>query len=203
MERSLIRSFLMALGATFLLLLPLVSYAEDKAAMEQEPTLGDSWKEGQIETAYLLNEHLSTFKLDAHVVADTVRLSGTVESDIKRDLAGEIALGVAGIETVINEIDVEPELVVVEPNEAGSFGQKIKDATISAGIKTRLIANQHIDSTEINVSTNNGIVTLEGKAPSGVAKELAEQLARNVSNVKAVENEIVIEPMNTGSVARQ
>lgn len=82
-----------------------------------------------------------------------------------------------------------------------SAGQAIDDATITASIKTKLLADSRTKGFDVNVDTRNGQVTLTGGADSAAAKQAATELARTVDGVVGVDNRLVVaEP---GSQARQ
>lgn len=82
-----------------------------------------------------------------------------------------------------------------------SAGQAIDDATITASIKTKLLADSRTKGFDVNVDTRNGQVTLTGGADSAAAKAAATELARTVDGVVGVDNRLVVaEP---GSQARQ
>lgn len=78
-----------------------------------------------------------------------------------------------------------------------SLGTVVDDATLTAKVKTKLIDDQRLDKTDIDVDTRNGVVTLKGTAPTSEAKQLAERLAKEVDGVKDVKN--MLETPSAGS----
>jgi osmotically-inducible protein OsmY len=66
------------------------------------------------------------------------------------------------------------------------------DAYITSATKARLLAEEKTPGLDINVDTENGVVTLFGTVPSADAKRKAEAEARKVSGVRKVENELVV-----------
>jgi osmotically-inducible protein OsmY len=160
----------------------------------------DAWITGKIETVYTLNPHLSPFRIDTDVNNGVVVLSGTVESDIDRDLAGELAKGIAGVTEVNNELQVDADnarhadAAAAEATvERRDFGTWVDDATTTAAVKSKLIQNANTKGLKIDVDTNDDVVTLSGRAETAQAKELAGELARNTGDVKAVHNNLVVD----------
>lgn len=159
-------------------------------------TMRDAWIAGRLESAYLLNEHLNPFDINVEVRKGVVKLDGSVASDIQKELAGTIAEGVEGAREVNNNLAVKPR--GGEPQEAGGrdgqrgFGQWVSDATTTAIVKSRLAANEHIDSLDIDVDTEEGVVTLNGMVESEEARTLAEVIASNSRNVRRVRNELTV-----------
>ncbi len=64
----------------------------------------DIWSRASLTTTYTLNRHLNPFKIDTEVHNGVATLRGTVDSDVERHLAEELALGVDGIREVKNEL---------------------------------------------------------------------------------------------------
>lgn len=156
----------------------------------------EAWIEGKLETAFLLNGHLNNFTIDSEVDGNSVELEGEVESDIDKELAEQIALSVDGIEHVNNELKVVPEgktknddQDMGESNDR-SFSQRVDDATLTAEIKMKLLANSNTQGLKINVDTWKGKVTLKGTVASSTEKDLAEKLVGNVDGVVDVKNEL-------------
>lgn len=68
----------------------------------------------------------------------------------------------------------------------------MKDAALTAKVKAALIREKDVKATAINVDTDNGVVTLRGKAGSGAESERAASVARSVEGVLSVKNEIQV-----------
>jgi hyperosmotically inducible periplasmic protein len=75
-----------------------------------------------------------------------------------------------------------------------SVGAYVDDATITSRIKTRFVDNRDVDASSIKVETLNGTVMLSGFAKNGSERSTAETIARNVSGVRQVHNEILVRP---------
>ncbi len=73
-------------------------------------------------------------------------------------------------------------------------GSYITDSAITAKVKTRFVQDKLVDATSINVETLNGTVMLSGFAKNVAEKVLAESLARGVSGVVMVKNELSVSP---------
>jgi hyperosmotically inducible protein len=75
-------------------------------------------------------------------------------------------------------------------------GQKIstnaEDIAITGKIRSNFIQDPELSSSQLDVETSNGVVTLRGNAPSAAAIAKAERIANSVSNVSKVNNEIVV-----------
>lgn len=207
---------LAGLSATPFALAQLEPDPDERADMEEHEYSGelyDAWLDGKIETAYALNRHLNPFRIDTKVENGMVYLSGTVESEIDRDLAGEIAMSVEGVREVDNQLEVgeEDDLAddddlaydddVVDDDDlegddveeaSNDFMTAVSDATITATVKTKLLANDSVKGLAIDVDTEDSVVTLSGNVESDQIRDLAEALAQNTENVERVENNLEI-----------
>ena len=184
-----------AICAVLLLLAVTAVAAENQG----EETHSDLWLKAKLVTAYTLNQHLNPFRLHVEVKNGVAHLSGTVDSDVERDLAVEIAKGVDGISEVQEEIKVEPGAGAGERREPAFF-RRVEDATITARVKSRLLWNRNTNGLAIDVETENGVVTLKGKVASGAHRDLAVQLAKNTTGVQRVKDEleVVSSPQSAG-----
>lgn len=155
----------------------------------------DGWIDTRLETVYLFNPNLNNFSIDTDVKDGVVTLSGTVQSDIDKDLAGEIARSLDGVEAVNNELLIGEQPAKAEAADASAgFVQKVTDATTTAKVKARLIANDNVAASDIDVDTVESVVHLKGTVESGTLKQLAEFIARNTSGVESVVNELEVGP---------
>jgi osmotically-inducible protein OsmY len=62
------------------------------------------------------------------------------------------------------------------------------DTRIAAQVKSTLAADPDFSAMKVDVHSDDGAVTLRGRAPDPAAKERATEIARNVRDVKSVEN---------------
>jgi osmotically-inducible protein OsmY len=166
-------------------------------AAEREGAAKDAWIDGTLETVYALNRHLSAFAIDTEVDSGIVHLTGNVAHDIDRDLAGELAKNIDGVVEVDNDLVVAAETRTATADvaaEAGdrSFGTWIDDATTTASVKSRLVANPNTSGLQIDVDTRGDQVTLSGEVASNQEKALAEELALSTGDVKSVLNQLIV-----------
>jgi osmotically-inducible protein OsmY len=73
-----------------------------------------------------------------------------------------------------------------------SVGAYIDDAGITTLVKSRFFEDKDVAGTSIGVETLNGTVLLSGFAKSNLERNKAETIARAVSGVKSVKNDIRI-----------
>jgi hyperosmotically inducible periplasmic protein len=72
-------------------------------------------------------------------------------------------------------------------------GRNIDDATITASVKSSLVADKVANLTRVDVDTTNGVVSLNGVVESPEQKQRAEQLASRVDGVKRVVNNLHVQ----------
>jgi osmotically-inducible protein OsmY len=152
----------------------------------------DAWILGKIETVYLLNQHLNGFTINTDVTNGAVHLTGKVESAIDSDLAGELAKGVEGVTGVDNDLVVDAKARSAVKENTRAFADWVEDATTTAQVKSRLIANSNTEGLKIDVDTHSDVVTLSGAVASAEEMQLAGQIARNTSGVKGVQNKLTV-----------
>jgi hyperosmotically inducible protein len=73
-----------------------------------------------------------------------------------------------------------------------SAGQYVDDATVSTKVRAELLRNQALKGFDIHVETMQDVVQLSGFVDSPDQKVQAEQIARSVSGVRGVRNDIVV-----------
>lgn len=205
MKRKLIIPATIAAGTLGLTGVLPATYAgsEDKPTMEQrseavQAAVHDAWLHGKLETALLFNEHLNSFDIDSDVRDGTAYLRGSVESDIDRDLAEEIAKSIKGVDKVENELDVDSTKARQARDDERSmerqgFKQDVLNATLTARIKSRLLVNSNTGGLSIDVDSKDGVVTLSGTVDSEQEKELATRIAANTEGTKTVNDRLTVE----------
>jgi hyperosmotically inducible periplasmic protein len=72
-------------------------------------------------------------------------------------------------------------------------GQNVDDASITASVKSKLVADHATNLTRVNVDTNRGTVYLNGVVDTPEQKAKAEQLAWQAKGVKSVVNNLQVQ----------
>jgi osmotically-inducible protein OsmY len=73
-------------------------------------------------------------------------------------------------------------------------GTTTSNATLTGKVKSALASDAGAKTmTNINVDSNNGVVTLKGRVDTADAKKKAAEIAKKVEGVKSVKNELKVE----------
>lgn len=73
-----------------------------------------------------------------------------------------------------------------------SVGSYIDDATLTTRVKAKFADDPLVSAMSISVETLKGVVQLSGFAKSSDERQRAEKLARDVSGVQSVRNDIIV-----------
>jgi superoxide dismutase, Cu-Zn family len=93
-------------------------------------------------------------------------------------------------------------LAVIAGCQSQSVNREAKDATITAAVKAKLAADVRVTTLgTIDVSTNNGAVSLEGTVENENVKQQAEQAAKGVEGVMRVTNNLQVAPKTSSAEA--
>jgi len=164
-----------------------------QTAASASQDITEARQESQISTTYSLSPYLRGNNLNVSVDKGTATLTGTVEEDVNKEMAEQIASGVTGINTVDNQIKVSADYVpTARKTQERNFGEVVDDATITATVKSKLLWSKDTEGLEMNVDTEMGKVTLRGAAQSDASKALAEAMAENTHGVVSVDNRLVV-----------
>jgi osmotically-inducible protein OsmY len=164
--------------------------ASQTEAAESQP-LKDTYLKGKIMGALAVNPNVSVFDFNVKVDSGVATIDGSVDTDIERDLAVEVARGVEDVKDVRSIIEVKPGTRKAR-EESRTMGQTIDDTSTTASIKGKLLANKNTSGLKINVTTKKGIVTLTGTAKSDAEKDLAGRIAENAAGVVQVDNQLTV-----------
>ncbi len=147
--------------------------------MVDDSVISTTVKSKMIGDAFVKARHI-----DVDVLNGVVFLIGVVESDSQKRMAGDIARGVDGVRRVENQLSIGKTTV----------GQVANDAILSSKIKTELVKDPDIASTNIDVDTNNNVITLTGIVRSQSEKNKVFQIVRIVAG-----NRQVIDNLSVGN----
>jgi hyperosmotically inducible protein len=144
----------------------------------------DSVLTAKVKTALVEDPVTKAGQIDVETYRGVVQLAGFVDSQQQKARASELAKAVAGVQEVRNDLKVG--------DADQSVGQTVDDGLITTQVKTKLIADSRTDAYKINVETNGGVVQLSGFVDNDEAKRTAGEVARSVSGVKDVDNDLEI-----------
>lgn len=132
-----------------------------------------------VRRALVLDSATDALDLDVEVEGSVVTLRGVVDSWAERELAREAVMGVRGVAEVENELTLSPPM-------------ERPDDEIRADVEGRLRSDVWIDAALVDVSVNDGEVTLTGVVGSAAEKVRAVEDAwvAGVDAVSAEELEI-------------
>jgi len=72
--------------------------------------------------------------------------------------------------------------------------RQASDLTVSNKVRSAFGLSKRLSAYTINVETKDGVVTLTGQVPTEVDKELAANVAKDVPDVKNVDNQLMVQP---------
>jgi len=169
--------------------LPGVKSVNNKLAVaaDQPAERSDAWITMKVKTALAFHKNVSATDTEVNTQDGNVTLTGTADSPARKELAGEYAADVEGVNEVRNELAVKAD----KPAHEG-MGQKVDDASITAQIKTTLLFRKATHSLATRVKTREGVVTLHGEARDEAERTLVTRIAHDVHGVKHVDNHMTI-----------
>jgi len=149
----------------------------------------DAWLSEKVKATLLFHRSVSASKIEVYVNEGIVTLRGEAASESQKELAAEYAKEVEGVREVKNEMTVSktPELTMER------VGGKIDDASITAQVKITLLFHRSTSALRTKVETNDGVVTMYGKASKAAEKDLVNKLVNDINGVKSVNNQMTIE----------
>jgi hyperosmotically inducible protein len=149
----------------------------------------DAWLSTKVKTALLFHKNVSSLHTDIDVNNGVVTLRGEAENEAQKELTTQYTKDVEGVKDVKNEMTVAK--TSKKANE--STGEKVDDASITAQVKMTLLFHKGTSAVDTHVETNNGVVTLKGKANNGAEKDLVTKLVEDVHGVKKVVNNMTVD----------
>jgi hyperosmotically inducible protein len=138
----------------------------------------------KVKAALIGDPELSAREIHVDVLNGRVQLNGFVDTDIERSRAMTVAAKVAGVKAVDNNLEVQKSIRTAEV--------VIDDAATTTKVKAALIADKRTKAREINVITRQGVVQLDGFVSTDAERDAAAEIARSVSGVSRVDNQIAL-----------
>jgi hyperosmotically inducible periplasmic protein len=147
---------------------------------ETKTMVTDSWVTSKVKISLFADERVKGTQVSVDTTKGVVHLRGKVDSADAKSAARDIAQGVEGVKSVKNDLQV------VAPKARKAVDAS--DSDIAKAVVTRLSKDKQLK--KVDVRTDAGVVTLTGQVPTIGASAKASEMARGVSGVKSVKNEL-------------
>jgi len=163
-------------------LIPEVKEVNNRLTVAYPSEVSVSDDELSIQAQHLLmqNPEINAFGIDILVDDEVVTLEGEVGTYRESVKAEDIVSNLRGVRSVKNNLKISPV-------------KTVPDEEIKKDISAAYSGNPGLDDTNISVSVDNAVVTLEGTVSSAYEKILAENTALFSRGVKRVKNHIKVE----------
>lgn len=184
------RSFNLITVATLLgALLVVGGCASAPAERSTGQTIDDGVITAKVKAELVDNDIVEAGEVNVTTYRGVVQLSGFVDSNDEKSQATKAAQSVEGVKEVRNDLKVQGTNVADR-----STGDVIDDAAVTAKVKAALIDDELTKAGEINVETRQGVVQLAGFVNTDAERDQATTVARGVTGVKSVRNDLQIKP---------
>jgi osmotically-inducible protein OsmY len=169
------------------------------SSKEQAMNATDDQIAERVKTKLKSDKTLSDSSISVQSVnSGVVLLAGKAATLSDAYRAIDAASSVPGVKRVASEIKSPDEMADAEMWYEGAYDKakyeasSASDIWVTTAAKMRLIANSETPGFDINVDTNDGVVTLFGVVASEQAKRAAETEVRKIGGVKNVENDLQV-----------
>ncbi|WP_404655272.1 molecular chaperone OsmY [Raoultella ornithinolytica] len=147
--------------------------------------MDDSTITARVKAVLIDDKNIRSSGISVKTENKVVTLSGSVDSAEQKDLAVNAAKTVKGVTTVNDQLNVVAEKSASLEGYAG-------DTAITSQVKAKLLADDIVPSRKVTVETRDGTVHLSGTVDSRQQADRAADIAKAVSGVKNVENNLSV-----------
>jgi hyperosmotically inducible periplasmic protein len=151
----------------------------------------------RVQSKFYQHDNLRPSRIDVSAKDGVVTLSGSVASESRKRDAVAVARNTDGVTEVRDELTVDATVPPLPGTEA------VKDAAVEAStaasdawLTTQIQASFYLDpdikGRNIDVGTEQGVVTLSGDVASTAARDRAVAIARDTDGVKRVVDELAV-----------
>ena len=145
---------------------------------QQKPNISDSRISNAVESSLMQESSVPAHRIDISVVDGVATLGGTVKNILAKERAVRSVQTVRGITSIKDNIEVDAP-------ERG-------DGELTSDVKSALRHDAATDTSQVDVSAEDGKVTLSGDVISWSVADLATRVAKGVNGVKSVEENFTL-----------
>jgi osmotically-inducible protein OsmY len=162
-----------------------------RADADVDATATPAWITTKIQAQYFVSPEVKPWNIDVTTANDgVVTLEGEVETAQDREEAVRIARTTEGVKRVENRLRVKGE----QPDQPGAETSVDRpDIWLTAKVQSKYFLDELVKLRAIDVTTENGVVTLAGTVGSDAEKRRAVALARSTEGVKTVNDRLQVD----------
>jgi osmotically-inducible protein OsmY len=128
------------------------------------------------------DDHVDANDIFVHVQDSIVRLEGTVPSYAAKLSAEKDANSIGDVISVENMLEVKLPPEITQPS----------DAVINRDVESKIRSDSRIKTSNLKVSTKDGVVTLSGEVDTYWQRRVAQDIAASSDGVILVENKLLV-----------
>jgi hyperosmotically inducible periplasmic protein len=180
----------------------------ERRQAEPDARLSDDDLEARVQSRFYQDNDLRAHRIDVDVSDGVVTLSGDVPSETRRRQAVATARNVDGVRDVRDELDVRADDARTPrtgaPAARGTdardrrdvderpMGERFEDGWITTKIQAQFYLDTDLRGRSIDVTTQDGVVTLSGEVESERHRQMAIETARDTDGVRNVVDQLRI-----------
>jgi osmotically-inducible protein OsmY len=141
------------------------------------------------------DDTVKAYQIDVDTREGVVTLRGNVDNPAAKARAAELARDTDGVTNVVDNIVVAGGSLAMPEgtrDAAADAGEATSDAGITSAVKTKMLADTRVKGLDIDVDTEDGVVTLTGKVETAAQKSAALAIAKGTDNVKSVNDKLTV-----------
>jgi osmotically-inducible protein OsmY len=173
---------------------------DTREGRDRDGRVNAGWLTTRIQAQYFTTTDVKGRNIDVTSNSDgLVTLRGEVESEAERRRAVEIAQNTDGAARVEDHLRVTGAVATTgradEPRDREAEARTTQpDGWVTTKIQAKYFMDGDVRARDINVDTNNGVVTLRGTVRSEAERRQAIALARNTDGVRDVQDQLTLDP---------
>ena len=150
--------------------------------------MDDSTITARVKAALIDHKDINSGDISVKTENKVVTLSGDVTSAEQKSQALSVAKEVKGVSHVNDKLTVHHK----SSSETATLKGYAGDTAITSEVKAKLLADDIVPSRNVKVETNAGAVDRTGTVASAAQAERAAEIAKAVSGVKSVRNDLSV-----------
>ncbi|MEI7375918.1 molecular chaperone OsmY [Dickeya chrysanthemi] len=158
----------------------------DSSIQQATNYVDDSTLTARVKSALMKDETLDSNDISVATHDGVVTLSGFIASQQMATNAVKIAAQTEGVTSVSDKLQIK------DGSGVQSVTGYADDALTTSTIKAKLLADDIVPSRHVKVITQDGVVLLTGQVANRAQADRAEAIAKAVSGVKSVKNELTV-----------